>query len=416
MKLSMKQSRFFSKTKKELPKNIEVESHKLLIKADLIDQVAAGIYSFLPLGWRVYKNIENIIREEMEKLGAEEIFMPSLVPQNLWLETKRWTTIDPPLFLVKDRHNKLFGLGPTHEEIVTDLVRRRVESYKDLPFSVFQIQNKFRNEMRPTGGLLRTREFMMKDLYSFHATEEDILKFYQKVKKSYFNIFKRCGLDSVCVEADSGTIGGKVSHEFMVISEAGEDRILVCDKCDFAANIEKAGRIKKCPNCQAVLQMKRAIEIGHIFALGTRYSEAMKAYFKDKSGAACPIIMGCYGIGLPRLLSVVIEKNHDKKGIIWPSNLAPFQVHLLSLENSRKVQKSADKIYKDLQKVGIAVLYDDRQGKTAGEKLVEADLLGLPYRVIVSERTLAKNWVEVKKRDKRKIQLICPSKIKSFHF
>jgi len=412
----MKQSLFFSKAKKEVPKDIEIDSHKLLIRADLVSQTAAGIYSFLPLGWKVYKKIENIIREEMEKLGAEEIFMPSLVPQNLWLETNRWTTIDPPLFRVKDRHDKIFGLGPTHEEVVTDLARKRVDSYKDLPFSVFQIQNKFRNEMRPTGGLLRTREFMMKDLYSFHADQEDILKFYQKVKKSYFNIFKRCGLNSLCVEADSGTIGGKMSNEFMVVSEVGEDRILICDQCGFSANIEKAGEIKNCPECKNVLQTKRAIEVGHIFVLGTKYSEAMKANFKDKEGRLKPIIMGCYGIGLPRLLSVVIEENHDDQGIIWPKNLAPFQVHLLALENTSRVKKNADKIYQDLQKAKIEVLYDDRQDKTIGEKLIEADLFGLPYRIVVSERTLGKKCVEIKKRNEKKIKLICLSKINSFRF
>jgi prolyl-tRNA synthetase len=412
----MKQSLFFSKAKREVPKDIEIDSHKLLIKADLVSQIAAGVYSFLPLGWKAYKKIENIIREEMEKLDAEEILMPSLVPQNLWLETNRWTTIDPPLFKVEDRHDKVFGLGPTHEEVVTDLARKRVDSYRDLPFSVFQIQNKFRNEMRPTGGLLRTREFMMKDLYSFHADQEDVLKFYEKVKKSYFNIFKRCGLDPICVEADSGTIGGKMSNEFMIVSDVGEDRILICDKCGFSANIEKAGEIKNCPECKSTLQIKRAIEVGHIFVLGTKYSEVMKANFKDKEGRLKPIIMGCYGIGLFRLLSVVIEKNHDEKGIIWPKNLAPFQVHLLALENTSRVKKNADKIYQDLQKAKIEVLYDDRQDKTIGEKLIEADLFGFPYRIVVSERTLCKKCVEVKKRDGKKIKLICPSKINSIHF
>jgi prolyl-tRNA synthetase len=412
----MKQSLFFSKAKKEVPKDIKIDSHKLLIKADFVSQVAAGVYSFMPLGWRAYKKIENIVREEMESLGCEEICMPSLIPQNLWLETNRWTTIDPPLFQVKDRHDKLFGLGPTHEEVVTDLVRKRVDSYKDLPFSVFQIQHKFRNEMRATGGLLRTKEFMMKDLYSFHTDQEDLLKFYQKVKKSYINIFKKCGLDPICVDADSGTIGGKMSNEFMIASDVGEDRILVCDKCDFRANIEKAGEIKNCPNCQNTLQVKRAIEVGHIFVLGTKYTEAMKANFKTKDGQLKPIVMGCYGIGLSRLLSVIIEKNHDEKGIIWPKNLAPFQVHLLALENSSRVRKNANKIYQDLQKAKIEVLYDDRQDKTIGEKLVEADLIGLPYRIVVSERTLCKECVEIKKRNEKKVKFICPNKINSLSF
>ncbi len=412
----MKQSKLFSRTKKQASKEIQAISHKFLIKADFISQVSSGIYNFLPLGWRVYKKIENIIREEMQGVGGEEIFMCSLIPQRLWVETKRWTEIDPPLFKVKDRHKKMFGLGPTHEEIITDLIRKRVKSYKDLPFSLFQIQNKFRNEMRPTGGLLRTREFMMKDLYSFHSSEKDLKSFYEKVKKAYFRIFKRCGLKSICVEADPGTIGGKSSHEFMVVSKDGEDKIVICPKCNFGSNLEKAGKVKKCPECRSILKIQKAIEVGHIFALGTKYSEAMKANFTDKSGSSHPIIMGCYGIGLPRLLSVIVEVNHDQEGIVWPKSVAPFDVHLLALENSNQVKKVSEKIYKDLQKSNIKVLYDDREEKTAGQKLIDTDLIGIPWRIVVSERSLSKNCVEVKKRDKKKVSLICPSKVKNLKF
>ncbi len=412
----MKQSKLFSKTKKQISKDIQVASHKFLIKADFVSQVSSGIYNFLPLGWRVYKKIENIIREEMHGVGAEEIFMCSLIPERLWVETKRWTEIEPPLFKVKDRHKKMFGLGPTHEEIITDLVRKRVESYKDLPFSLFQIQNKFRNEMRPTGGLLRTREFMMKDLYSFHSSEKDLKMFYEKVKKAYFRIFSRCGLKSICVEADPGTIGGKSSHEFMVVSKDGEDKIVICPKCNFGSNLEKAGKVKKCPECKSILKIQKAIEVGHIFALGTKYSEAMGANFTDKSGSSHPIIMGCYGIGLPRLLSVIVEVNHDKDGIVWPQNVAPFDVHLVALGNTNQIKKVSEKIYKDLQKSNIEVLYDDREEKTAGQKLIDTDLIGIPWRIVVSERSLSKDCVEIKKRDKKKVSLICPSKIKNFKF
>jgi len=408
----MKQSKLFSKTKKQISRDTQAISHNFLIRADFISQVSSGIYNFLPLGQRVYIKIESIIRQEMIGLGAEEIFMPSLIPQRLWVETKRWTEIDPPLFKLKDRHKKLFGLGPTHEEVITDLVRKRIKSYKDLPFSLFQIQNKFRNEMRPTGGLLRTREFMMKDLYSFHSSEKDLKEFYQKVKKAYFRIFRRCGLKSICVEADPGSIGGKSSHEFMVVSDAGEDTIVVCKKCDFASNAEKAGKIKKCPKCKQGLETKKAIEVGHIFALGTKYSQAMRANFTDKTGSVHPIVMGCYGIGLPRLLSVVVENNHDQKGIIWPKSIAPFDVHILSLENNPKVKRASEKLYKDLQKADIEVLYDDREDKTPGEKLVDADLIGIPYRVIVSERSLSKNCVEIKKRDKKKLEMVNLTKAK----
>jgi len=243
----MLQSQLFAKTKKTAPKEAEIISHKLLLRADFIEQSSSGVYRFLPLGFKVLKKIEEIIREEMIALGAQELYLPALQNKNLWLETNRWQTIDPPLFKLKDRHQKETALGSTHEEEITDIVRKRIKSYQDLPLHLFQIQDKFRNEVRATGGLLRTREFLMKDLYSFHRDEKDLANFYQKVKKAYFKIFKRCGLDSVCVEASPGTIGGKLSHEFMVLSPEGEDRILICKKCGYGANIEKVGEIKICP-------------------------------------------------------------------------------------------------------------------------------------------------------------------------
>jgi len=407
----MRHSKLFCKTKKETSKEVQAISHKFLLRADFISQLCSGVYCLLPLGWRVLRKIEKIIRTEMENLGGEEVLLPVLSPRSMWMETKRWITIDPPLFKLKDRHKKELALGPTHEEVITDLVRKRIKSYKDLPFSLFQIQNKFRNEMRSSGGLLRTREFMMKDLYSFHATEKDLQKFYEKVKKAYFRIFKKCGLKAVCVEADPGTIGGKISHEFMVVAETGEDQVLICKKCNFAANIQKAGKIKKCPKCRASLEKKQTIEVGHIFALGTKYSEAMGAEFVDKSGKCHPIIMGCYGIGLPRSLATIVEVHHDKDGIVWPESVAPFQVHLLLLEDIPKVKKIAERVYKDLQKTGLEVLYDDRGDKTAGEKFIDADLIGIPWRMVVSERTLKKNSVEIKKRDKKRVKLILLSKL-----
>jgi len=356
----------------------------------------------------------------MENLGGEELLLSSLIPKSLWMETKRWFTIDPPLFKLKDRHKKELGLGPTHEEVITDLIRKRIKSYKDLPFSLYQIQNKFRNEMRSTGGLLRTREFIMKDLYSFHATEKDLIDFYEKVKKSYFRIFKKCGIGAICVEADPGTIGGKLSHEFMVLSEIGEDRILICKKCKYVANIEKVGRIKKCPKCKSILERKQSIEVAHIFALGEKYSRKMKAEFMDKSGKARSIIMGCYGIGIPRVIATIVEVHHDKKGIIWPESVAPFDVHLISLfsreeEIDKKIKKVSEKVYKDLstrpfgvggQKSDIEVLYDDRKDKTSGEKFADADLIGIPLRLVISKRTLKQRSIEIKKRDQKKIKLV----------
>ncbi len=408
----MKQSLFFTKIKKEAPKDAVVAGHKYLVRGDFIEQTISGVYRLLPLGFKVFKKIENVIREEMLALGALELYLPALQNKSLWMETGRWEKIDPPLFKFKDRHKKEIALGSTHEEEITDTVRKRVDSYQDLPFSLFQIQDKFRNETRPSGGLLRTREFIMKDLYSFHASSEDLANFYEKVRKSYFQIFKRCGLETLCVEASSGTIGGDLSHEFMVLDSAGEDRILVCGKCGFAGNVEKIGEKKKCPKCQGLLQEKRSIEAGHIFALGTKYSRAMKAEFTDEKGLKKPIEMGCYGIGLPRIMATVAQVCHDQKGIRWPEEIAPFQIHLIALGRGEKVFETAEKIYRDLQKRGKEVLYDDRKQKSAGEKFAEADLIGAPLRMVLSEKTLQKKSVELKKRSEDEIKLVKISEIK----
>ena len=410
----MRQSELFCKTKKTVPKEAEITSHKLLVRADFIEQTISGVYRFLPLGFKVLKKIEEIIREEMRALGAQELYLPALQNKNLWLETNRWQTIDPPLFKLKDRHQKETALGSTHEEEITDIVRKRVKSYQDLPFSLFQIQDKFRNEMRATGGLLRTREFLMEDLYSFHGNEKDLINFYQKVKKAYFKIFKRCGLLPICVAASSGTIGGKLSQEFMVLSPEGEDRILVCKKCGFAANVEKIGEKKNCPECSSAFEKKNCIEIGHIFNLGTKYSKAMGANFIADTGKSHPLIMGCYGIGLPRLMATIVEVYHDEDGILWPKEIAPFKVHLIPIENNKKIKKTSDKLYLDLQKQKIEVLYDDREDKTPGEKFADADLIGIPLRLVVSERTVKQNCVEFKKRNGKKTKLIKLNSINSY--
>jgi prolyl-tRNA synthetase len=400
----MRQSKLFFKTKKEIPKGAETVSHQLLLRGDFVEQTISGVFRFLPLGFLVLKKIEKIIREEMLKLGAQELYLPVLQNKNLWLETGRWDTIDPPLFKLKDRHQKEIALGPTHEEEITDIVRRRVNSYKDLPFSLFQIQVKFRNEMRASGGLLRNREFIMKDLYSFHKNEEDLLRFYEKVKKSYFKIFKRCGLKAFCVQADPGTIGGKISHEFMVLAESGEDRVLFCQNCNLAQRYETGE--KKCPKCKNILIERKAIEVGHIFNLGTKYSQAMKAYFLDKDGQKKLIVMGCYGIGLGRLMATIVEVWHDEKGICWPREVAPFLVHLIPVENTKKVIKTTEKLYLNLKNQGVEVLYDDRKEITVGEKFADSDLIGIPWRIVVSERTLAKNCLEIKKRDQIRGKLV----------
>ena len=402
----MLQSQLFAKTKKTAPKEAEVISHKYLSRGEFIEQSFSGVYRFLPLGLTVLRKIEKIIREEMILLGANELYLPALQNKNLWIETNRWKTIDPPLFKLKDRHQKEIALGSTHEEEITDSFRRRIKSYQDLPLYLFQIQDKFRNEMRPSGGLLRTREFLMKDLYSFHIDEKDLLKFYDKVKKSYFRIFKKCGLSPICVEAASGTIGGNLSNEFMILSENGEDRILICKKCGFAANVEKTGKLNQCPKCKGHLEKKNSIEVGHIFALGTKYSKIMNAEFNGKDGKTKPVVMGCYGIGLSRLMATIVEVHNDEKGIIWPKAIAPFQVHLIKIENTKKIKKVSEKLYQDLQKQGFEVLYDDREDVSAGEKFADCDLIGISQRIVISERTLAENCVEVKKRSEKRTKLI----------
>jgi len=410
----MKQSLLFNKTRKNISKNIVATSHKYLVKADFIEKTISGVYRFLPLGFKVLKNIEKIIREEMNSLGSQEVFLPTLQNKKLWEETDRWENFKPPLFKFKDIHEKEMALGPTHEEEITDMVRKRVSSYQDLPFSLFQIQSKFRNEIRATGGLLRTIEFMMKDLYSFHSEEKDLINFYEKVKDSYFNIFKRCGLNVIAVDADPGTIGGDYSNEFMVITDIGEDTILVCDKCDYGANIEKIKDARKCPKCGGVLESKKAIELGHVFCLGTKYSEMMEANYQNEKGEEKPILMGCYGIGISRLIAAIVELNNDDKGIIWPREIAPFQFHLICLGSDEKIKKETDQLYIQLEKEGFNVLYDDREDKSVGEQFAESDLIGIPIRIVVSEKTLKEKSVGVKRREEQKEQLIKINNLNKF--
>jgi len=422
----MRQSQLFSKTLKKAPKTAEVISHKLLVRGDFISQLASGIYSFLPLGGRVQKKIENIIREEMNSIGGQEVFLPTLQPKELWQKTDRWDHMEPPLFKVKDRHKKEFALGSTHEEVITDLVKDRVQSYKDLPLALYQIQTKFRNEMRSTGGLLRTREFIMKDLYSFHTGKKDLDKFFNKVLSAYDKIYKRCGLEAIKSEASGGVFTKEKTYEFQVLSETGEDKIILCSKCNWAANLEvaktKAG--DECPECKGKLTKKNSIEVGHTFRLGTKYSKAFNFYFRDKKGKERSVVMGCYGIGAGRLMATIVEINHDDKGIIWPEEVAPFSVHLIQIENSKKVKQVSEKLYKGLsflsgsasggQKTGVEVLYDDRVDRTPGEKFAEADLIGIPYRIVISERTIKNNSVEIKERKKEKVKLVKISRLSQF--
>lgn len=409
----MLQSKLFSKTLKKAPKEAKIASHKLLLRGDFISQLASGIYSFLPLGYRIHRKIEEVVREEMNAIGGQEVFLPSLQPKEIWQKTDRWDHMDPPLFKIKDRHKKEFVLGPTHEEVITDLLKGQVQSYKDLPVYLYQIQTKFRNEMRFAGGLLRAREFVMKDLYSFHPDKKDLDKFFNKVLLAYDKIFKRCGLKAIKSEASGGVFTKEKTYEFQVMSKEGEDKIIYCPKCNWATNLEvtkiKAGQ--KCPKCESKLVKANSIEVGHTFRLGTKYSKALNLYFRDKKGEKKPVVMGCYGIGLGRLMAAIVEINHDDKGIIWPKEVAPFDCHLLALSGSkkkfeRKIGKVSEKLYQDLERAGLEVLYDDRKDKTAGEKFAEADLIGIPIRIIVSEKTLKRGCVEIKKRKEEKTRLI----------
>lgn len=401
----MRYSQLFAKTLRQAPADAETVNHQLLVRGGFADQLISGVWSLLPLGLRVHHKIGEIIREEMETIGGQEVFLPTLQPKSLWVESDRWDHIEPPLFRIEDQHRREYALGPTHEEVMTDLVRRNVTSYRDLPFYLYQIQNKFRNEIRSTGGMLRAREFMMKDLYSFHTDESDLMDYFQKVVAAYKEIFSRCGLKVAVCEATGGTIGGKVTYEFHVLSPVGEDKIVFCPKCGWGANYEVRGE-GDCPKCGTSLEISSSIEAGHVFAVGTKYSDSLKAEFVDKDGVKKPIWMGCYGIGLGRLMAAIVEVNHDERGIIWPEAVAPFKVHLLSLgTEDSSVVSSAEDLYERLSSLNFEVLYDDRPAP-AGVKLTDADLIGIPWRVIVSRESLKGGGFEVKNRSEVDSQVL----------
>ncbi|NLL90355.1 MAG: proline--tRNA ligase [Dehalococcoidales bacterium] len=550
----MRLSQLFGKTQREIPAEADTISHQLMLRAGMIRQLTAGVYSYLPLALRSLHKIEDIIRDEMNKAGGQEICMPVLQPIELWEKSGRGASFGQSLFRLFDRKERELALGPTHEEVITDLVGRSVQSYRDLPLLLYQIQTKFRDEPRPRGGLVRVREFVMKDLYSFDTDAEGLDINYQKMIAAYKNIFSRCGLPVIIIEADSGAIGGKDSNEFMAVSEMGEDEIIYCESCGKAANAEKAQSLKVkadnssplpmeevatpgyktieevcrflkinpvntlkavfymadnefvfvcirgdvdvnevklknmlhcvdlrmateqevaaegiiagfaspiglknvkivadesvasgtnfvaggnkndlhiknvnyprdfkadivadialaaagdgCTECSAKLLATRGVEVGHVFKLGTFLSEKMGAFYIDANGESKPIVMGCYGIGVGRLMAAIIDINHDDKGIIWPQNIAPYQVYVcpLFLEDTRVAEK-AESLYKELENMGIEVLYDDRSEST-GVKFNDADLLGIPLRITVSPRSLEKGCIEVKWRSEKKAELV----------
>ena len=399
----MKVSNYPLFTQKNESSDAEVISHKLMIKAGLIRQQSSGQYSFLPIGYRVLKKIENIIKEEMNAIGSSEILMPSVQPSELWKESGRWDSYGSELLRLNDRHEREYCLGPTFEEVITDLVRKDLNSYKQLPINLYQISSKFRDEIRPRFGIMRAREFIMKDAYSFHLDTECLNKWYEVYKKAYENIFERLQLEYTMVDADSGNIGGATSNEFHVIADTGEDDLLI-DENSLGVNFEIAkfkynsSDIKKIIK-ENNLTHKKGIEVGHIFKLGDKYSKAMGLSIANSDSKICHIEMGCYGIGVSRIIAAAIEQSHDEKGIIWPTSIAPFEFVLVEIDGHKNenVRNFANKIYQDLLKKNIEIIFDDRETKL-GNKLHDWELIGIPKFLIIGKSETESESITFKKR------------------
>ena len=404
----MKQSQLFTKTRKEAPADEIAKNAKLLIRAGFVDKLQAGVYTYLPLGLRVLKKIENIIREEMNSFGGQEILMPSLHPKENWQTTGRWDTMDD-LYKVSDSSGRENALGPTHEEVVVPLAKQFVSSYRDLPFAAYQFQNKFRMELRAKSGILRGREFIMKDMYSFHRDEVDFAMYYEKMKGVYARVFERAGIgERTYLTYASGGSFSKYSHEFQTVTPAGEDTIYICDLCHVAVNKEIIEDMNyMCPICgNKELRIETAIEVGNIFDLKTKFSAPFNLAYKDESGEEQAVVMGCYGIGLGRVLGTIVEVLGDDKGLVWPKDVAPFVVHLVELGGENEVVRvEAQKLYNELVADDIEVLWDDRDAR-AGEKFADSDLIGVPIRVVVSAKTIASGMFEVKNRATGEVSMV----------
>lgn len=403
---SIRQSQLVSKTRRSAAQEEVSVNAALLMKAGFVDKLMAGVYSYLPLGQRVLWRIEQIIREEMSAIGSQEILMPGLQPKEFWEKTARWDSMDV-LFKLKGAGDRDLALGPTHEEIVTPLVGAFIQSYKDLPRSVFQIQTKFRNEVRAKSGVLRGREFRMKDMYSFHATLEDLDAYYEKAQEAYTKIFKRCGLgDLTYLTYASGGDFCQYSHEYQTVTPHGEDQIYFWRDKNVAVNHEIIEDVKLLPEWEkAEFEVLKSIEVGNIFKLGSRFSDAFGLFYQDKNGARMPIYMGCYGIGSTRLMGSIAEIHHDDRGLIWPAEVAPFDFHLVDL--TPKGNEMADKLYEELTRQGKSVLYDDREA-SAGEKFADSDLLGIPVRGVISKKTLSEEnpSIEIKHRFSNEVKIV----------
>ena len=413
----MKASHLILGTQRENPADAEIISHQLMIRAGLVRQVSSGIYNWLPIGKKVLQKVENIIRTEMNIAGAQEILMPMVQPASLWEQSGRIDQYGQELLIFLDRHENKFCLGPTHEEIITDLCKNLLTSYKQLPVTLYQIQTKFRDEIRPRFGVMRSREFLMKDAYSFDLDKESLDQSYSVMKEAYIKIFDSLGLDYRIVKADSGAIGGSDSEEFHVLADSGEDLLAFSDKSEYAINAELLTELqdgqdpyslegKPSPDGKGLLKLKKGIEVGHIFKLGRKYSEILNLRIQGENNDIHPE-MGCYGIGASRIVAAAIEQNHDEKGIIWPKALAPFEVALVEVNPKKKdeIKEKSSEIYNLLKGNDIDVLWDDRE-KRPGVKFTDMEVTGIPLTIIIGERTLETGEIEIKKRQDEKPQLV----------
>jgi len=418
----MKTSNLLLATQRENPSDAETISHKLMLKAGLIRQVASGVYNWLPLGVKVLRKVENIVRREMENSGAQEILMPMVQPGELWKESGRWQQYGQELLIFEDRHDREFCLGPTHEEVITDLCRNEIRSYKQLPVIFYQIQTKFRDEIRPRFGVMRSREFIMKDAYSFDLSEQQMDDSYQSMRDAYIKIFNSLGLDYRIVKADSGAIGGADSEEFHVLADSGEDLLAFSDKSDYAINAELLIESKSdqdpgslegqdSPDGKGKLKLKRGIEVGHIFKLGKKYSESMKLTIQSEKGNIHPE-MGCYGIGISRIVAAAIEQSHDDKGIIWSKEISPYTTALVEInpKGEENLKNLCTQIYTSLKERGHEVLWDDRD-QSAGVKFSDMELIGIPQMIIIGEKSFRENKVEFKMRGEDKIVSLIPDEV-----
>lgn len=390
-------------TLKEAPEEAESISHKLMLRTSMIKMLISGVYSYLPFGMRVLNNVNKIIREEMNAVGGQELLLPAIQPVELWQMTKRDEQLGETMIRFNDRRGRKLCLGPTHEEVITELISRYVQSYRDLPVVLYQIQTKFRDEVRPRFGVVRACEFIMKDAYSFDKDQKGLEEIYDKMYKAYGKILTRCGLNFLSVKAEGGFIGGDVSHEFLTPAESGEDVVYKCSICgQIATKID--AEIDLCPHCKKDLIKVNCLEVGHIFQLGTKYSEVFGLKYLDEDGKEKPVIMGCYGIGVSRLIPAIIEQNRDEDGIIWPKEVAPYDVLILPVNIAdQNIFSISKKVYEILEKKKFKVLLDDRN-QSAGIKFKDADLLGIPQRITIGDKFIKEKKIEVKDRKSKEIK------------